>query len=40
MALMVAEFGVMDASLRRLISFVDRKESALIDYESLSKLAM
>ena len=40
MALMVAEFGVMDASLRRLISFVDRKESALIDDESLSKLAM
>ena len=40
MALMVAEFGVMDASLRRLISFVDRKETALIDDESLSKLAM
>jgi hypothetical protein len=40
MQLMVAEFGVMDLSLRRLISLVDRQESQLIDDEDLSKLAM
>ena len=40
MRLMVAEFGVMDLSLRRLISLVDRQQSQLIDDEDLSKLAM
>jgi hypothetical protein len=40
MRLMVAEFGVMDLSLRRLISLVDRQQSQLIDDEALSKLAM
>ena len=37
---MVAELGVMDLSLRRLISRVDRQQSQLIDDEALSKLAM
>ena len=38
--LMVAEFGVMDLSLRRLISLVDREQIELIDDEDLGKLAM
>ena len=40
MRLMVAEFGVMDLTLRNMISLVDRQESELIDDEDLSKLAM
>lgn len=38
--IIVAEFGVMDLSLRRLISLVDREEVELIDDEDLSRLAM
>lgn len=40
MRLMVAEFGVMDLTLRNMISLIDRQQSELIDDEDLSKLAM
>jgi len=40
MRLMVAEFGVMDVTLRNMISLIDRQQSELIDDEDLSKLAM
>ena len=37
--LLVAEFGVMDASLRKLVSAVDRGASELISDEDLTELA-